>query len=72
MSQALKLSSKRNLKMFSICHPQAGWLLLHSPLIFKSSLKDLTMNTIVYRVSLHFFLAGQTFVSGYTRDFKVH
>ena len=31
--QALKLSSKRNLKILSIYHPQAQWLSLHDPLI---------------------------------------
>lgn len=51
LSQALKLSNKRNLKISSIYHQVAEWLLTHDPLIFQSFMKDLIMAIVVLRVS---------------------
>ena len=65
--QALKLSSKRYFTIWIICNPQAGWISLQDPLIFKSFISDLIMTTIVCPAErLHFI-----FVQSITHTYPV-
>lgn len=55
--------------MSNICHPQAGLLSLHDPVIFESLLKSVTcVQPNVYNL----FLWPVTLRARYTRDFVVH
>ena len=69
----LCINQARHLKMFSICHPQAGWLLWKGSSHFKVLLKpDYNSITYVQSNGYDLFVVSHTYMPGFTQDFIVH